>query len=279
MKFIKYHGLGNDFLVFARGLDGARSLTPEEVVAVCDRRFGVGADGVILARPSEVAALRMELVNSDGTTPEMCGNGIRCLVAYAVDELGFAENPLEVETLAGVLACAWRRGEDGRMASVRVSMGRPVFERALIPVAGEGDALALEVSTPERTFVGTGVGTGNPHYVLFGDARRETASHYGPLLERHPTFPRGTNVEFAEVLAPDHIRLTVWERGCGLTMACGTGATATVAAAVRHGLVRADAPVRVSLPGGDLAITVSAALDAAIMEGPAREVFRGRIHI
>jgi diaminopimelate epimerase len=277
VEFIKYHGLGNDFLVFERGLDGVRSLTPAEVVAVCDRRFGVGADGVVFARPSDTAALRMELTNSDGSTPEMCGNGLRCLVAYAVDHLGFDANPLPVETLAGVLDCAWSKDPSGHVDTVRVAMGRPTFERAQIPVAGEGDALSLEVATPSRTFVGTGVGTGNPHYVIFGDARRETAETFGPAVERHPLFPRGTNVEFAEVLTPDHIRLTVWERGCGLTMACGTGATATVAAAVRLGHVSPDQPIRVSLPGGDLAITVSAALDAATMEGPAREVFRGRI--
>ncbi|MEZ4268044.1 MAG: diaminopimelate epimerase [Myxococcota bacterium] len=279
MEFIKYHGLGNDFLVFEHGLEGARSLTADEVVAICDRRFGVGADGTVFARPSAVAALRMELLNSDGSTPEMCGNGIRCLVAYAVDHLGFDANPLAVETPAGVLDCAWTREASGRVDTVRVSMGRPTFDRAKIPVAGEGDALELEVSTPARSFVGTGVGTGNPHYVIFGDARRETAETFGPALERHPIFPRGTNVEFAEVVAPDHIRLTVWERGCGLTMACGTGATATVVAAVRAGHVHADRPVRVTLPGGDLAITVTAALDAAFMEGPAREVFRGRIDL
>ncbi len=279
MEFIKYHGLGNDFLVFERGLEGARSLTRAEVVAVCDRRLGVGADGVVFARPSETAALRMELINSDGSTPEMCGNGIRCLVAYAVDHLGLTANPLPVETLAGVLDCAWSKDGSGRVDTVRVAMGRPTFDRAQIPIEGDGDALALEVRTPSRTFVGTGVGTGNPHYVIFGDARRETAETFGPALERHRLFPRGTNVEFAEIQAPDHILLTVWERGCGLTMACGTGATATVAAAVRHGHVPADQPIRVTLPGGDLTITVSAALDAATMEGPAREVFRGRIDL
>ncbi len=279
MEFIKYHGLGNDFLLFEGGLEGARSLTVDEVVSVCDRRFGVGADGVAFVRPSAVARVRMELINSDGSTPEMCGNGIRCLVAYAVDHLGIVDNPLSVETLAGVLDCAWTAGADGTVDRVRVAMGRPTFQRSEIPVAGDGDAIALTVSAGGREFAGTGVGTGNPHFVIFGDASHETAAAYGPLLERHPVFLRGANIEFAEVLDREHVQLTVWERGCGLTLACGTGATATVAAAVRHALVDADRPVRVSLPGGDLRITVSAALDAAFMEGPAREVFRGQIDL
>ncbi|MFO0744876.1 MAG: diaminopimelate epimerase [Myxococcota bacterium] len=274
MRFVKYHGLGNDFIVL---LDRALIASADLARALCARGFGIGADGVMVAAPARMAGadLAMDLVNSDGSLPEMCGNGIRCFVKYAVDRLGHRQNPLRVETPAGLRACAWTADADGRVATVTVEMGPARF-----------DADELVVDLGDRAFVGTSLNTGNPHYVVFGAsqaaaadgpplAARELALRYGPRLEVHPAFPEKANIEMADVAGPDHLRVTVWERGCGLTWACGTGATATAAAAARRGLAPTGRPVRVSLPGGDLAITIAPDFSASWMEGPATEVFEG----
>lgn len=280
--FIKYHGLGNDFVLLQGGLSGRPDPDTAEVMALCDRGKGVGADGVMLARPGGEADLAMTLINRDGSVPEMCGNGLRCLVKHAVDDLGLTANPMQVATLAGVLACRWSTGPDGTVDRVEVAMGAPTFERRVIPMAGEGAALEVEVhaslpSGDERTWIATGVGTGNPHMVVFGDSAVETARQWGPVLTTHPMWPQGTNVEFTEVLSATHLRVTVWERGCGLTAACGTGATAAAAAAVKLGRCPADTPIVVSLPGGDLVIRVAADFHEAWMTGPAVEVYRGTL--
>jgi diaminopimelate epimerase len=275
--FIKYHGLGNDFVLLDGGLTG-RSEPPAAVLrAICGRGTGVGADGVMLARSSARADLAMTLINSDGTVPEMCGNGLRCLVKHAVDDLGFTVNPLRVETGAGVLACSWRRGADGTVDRVEVAMGPPTFARDQVPVTGQGDALDMLVQADGRTWRATGVGTGNPHMVIFGDASVELATTWGPVLTSHPMWPQGTNVEFTQLLSPTHLKVTVWERGCGLTQACGTGATAAAAAAVRLGHSPSDTPIKVTLPGGDLTIRVAADFHDAWMDGPAVEVYRGQL--
>ncbi|PIE17263.1 MAG: diaminopimelate epimerase [Proteobacteria bacterium] len=278
VRFIKYHGLGNDFVVLEA--DGGREqalMTPDRARRICRRGFGVGADGLMVAAPAIAGGhLRMWLLNSDGSTPQMCGNGIRCFVKYAVEVLGYADNPLHVETPGGIKACAWRRGDDGLITSVRVDMGAPCFERRAVPVAGgEGEALNVLVEAGGRTFDATGVNTGNPHMVIFGDADRRLAETLGPELTAHPMWPEGANVEFAELRAPDAIAVSVWERGCGLTEACGTGATATAAAAVRLGLAEAGRPITVTLPGGSLEITIEQGLRTAWMEGPAVEAYRG----
>lgn len=275
--FIKYHGLGNDFVLLDGGLSGRSEPTTAQVIAICDRRTGVGADGVMWARPSAVADLKMILINSDGTVPEMCGNGLRCLVKHAVDDLDFTANPLRVETGAGVLACHWRRDSQDRVDRVEVAMGAPTFTRERIPMTGQGEALDVSVEVPGRSLHATGVGTGNPHMVIFGDASIASATTWGPALTDHPMWPQGTNVEFTEVLSPTHLKVTVWERGCGLTQACGTGATAAAAAAVKLGHSPSATPISVSLPGGDLTIRVAADFHEAWMDGPAVEVYRGQL--
>jgi diaminopimelate epimerase len=275
--FIKYHGLGNDFAIFAGGMGGAPPLTAAEARALCRRGAGVGADGVALARPSARAAVAMELTNSDGSLPEMCGNGLRCFVKYAVEELGLSDNPLLVETPGGLKPCWWTAGGDGKVTRVKVDMGAPTFARAAVPMTGTGDALEVDVPCGDRTFVATGVNTGNPHMVIFGDASLGTAKRWGPALTAHPMWPEGANVEFAALRADGAIDLTVFERGCGLTQACGTGATATAAAAIRLGRRAFDQPILVHLPGGELEITVAADFRTAWMEGPAVEVYRASI--
>jgi diaminopimelate epimerase len=315
-NFIKYHGLGNDFVVLSPGPAAEALLAPDQARALCRRGFGVGADGVMTAGEATGAHLAMRLVNSDGSIPEMCGNGIRCFVKYAVDELGRRENPLLVATPGGIKPCHWHRGADGTVATVEVDMGAPSFERARVPMRGDGEAIDVEVPCDDRMFVATGVNTGNPHMVIFGSmappsdplrvgqaalagrdtassrpghsgprdparrpgsAERDLARTWGPRLTDHPLWTQGANVEFATALAPDHLQVAVWERGCGLTEACGTGATATAAAAVRHGLAPFGAPITVSLPGGDLAITIEPGFRTAWMAGPAVEVYRGAL--
>jgi len=279
VRFVKYHGLGNDFIVLLR--DAAP--TPDEARRLCARGFSIGADGVMVAGQPRLAEadVAMDLVNSDGSYPEMCGNGIRCLVKHAVDHLGHTANPLRVETPAGIRACAWTLGPDGKVASVRVEMGPARFALEDVPVSGESatelDGGELVVRLDGRPIRGTPVNTGNPHFVIFGSSARERALDIGPRLELHAAFPERANIELAEVVGDAHLRVTVWERGCGLTWACGTGATATAAAAIRRGLMPAGQPIRVTLPGGDLLITVAPDFQAAWMEGPASEAFRGVI--
>jgi diaminopimelate epimerase len=284
MEFVKYHGLGNDFVILLSPDGGLHdpAISPERARALCERGFGVGADGVMWAAPPTVpdASLRMALINSDGSLPEMCGNGLRCLVKFAVDALGYRDNPLRIETRAGVLSSAWEAAE-GSVSRVTVAMSRPTFTPAAIPVSTSyvevaGDArIALELAG--RRIEGVAVNTGNPHFVIFGDSSQGRALTDGPPLERHPAFPLRANIEFAEVLDRRHLRVTVWERGCGLTLACGTGATAATAAAVRLGSCEADTPIRVDLPGGTLEITIASDFSAASMTGPATRVFRGVI--
>ena len=274
MEFIKYHGLGNDFILLKGGLDDRPSPTTDEVHRLCHRRRGIGADGVLLARPSAEGALRMEIINSDGSVPEMCGNGIRCLVKYAVEVVGLKANPLVVETAAGLLDCAWTEAE-GKVQSVQVAMGGPDFHRSAVSLKGEGEAIDVPVTLGEDVFTAVGVSMGNPHMVLFTSSPMEDALQYGAALSSHPQWSAGANVEFVALRSETHLDVVVWERGCGMTQACGTGGTAAAAAAVRKGHCPGDRPLRVTLPGGELTIIVAADFHQSWMEGPAEEVLRG----
>jgi diaminopimelate epimerase len=276
-EFIKYHGLGNDFVIFLGGMANCDSFSTEQASAICARGHGMGADGVALARPSDTADVRMELINSDGSIPEMCGNGLRCFVKYAVDELQMKQNPMAVETNGGVRLCHWNTDHTGNVSSVRVDMGEAFWERSQVPMTGQGSSLGVTVEADGRSFLANGLNTGNPHMVIFGDADRDLAAQYGSLLTHHPMWPLGANVEFAKVHSSTHIQVSVWERGCGLTEACGTGATATVCAAVKLGKCAFNTPITVELPGGELTITVEDDFTRAWMEGPAVEVYRGRL--
>lgn len=277
MRFIKYHGLGNDFVVSLDTTD-EQAPSPAFAQAVCARGAGAGADGLMWMGGGDADAdVAMRLLNSDGSTPEMCGNGIRCLVKYAVDVAEVRQNPLRVRTNGGVRVCEWEADTDGRVARVKVDMGPPSFDRARIPMTGDGAAENVTLEVDGETLVVTGVNTGNPHMVCFGDSSLATAKRLGPILTHHPQWPEGANVEFATQRSPTHFDATVWERGCGLTQACGTGATAVVAAAVRLGMAAFDTPITVSLPGGDLVITIERDFATAWMDGPAVEVYRGTL--
>jgi diaminopimelate epimerase len=271
--FVKLHGLGNDFVVMDRRAQGA-PVTPEDGIALCDRHRGIGADGVLSIVPSGVAPIGMHVTNSDGSLAEMCGNGLRCVVRYAVDRGLLPKAGGPIETGRGVLQCFVE--SDGQ---IRIDMGAPVLEPARVPVNLAGVRI---VDTPfdvaGESLRMTAVSMGNPHAVMFVDGERsleDWATKVGPLVEHHPLFPRRTNAEFARLVEPDLIKLVVWERGSGLTQACGTGACATVVAAALTGRVPAGRLVRVQLPGGELRIRVESDLSRVWMTGPAVEVFSG----
>lgn len=280
MNFIKYHGIGNDFIILVADpppFDARPALSPAMAIALCDRRGGLGADGLVAIRASTVADLKMELRNSDGTVPEMCGNGLRCVVKYAVDELGLRANPLAVETGAGVLGCEWSTAPSGAVEQVRVHMGPLRFVHPSLPAVADQGLATARVRCGAETLEAHGVNTGNPHMVVFHDDPAAMARAWGPTLTHHTGWAEGTNVEFVRVLGPSRLEVHVWERGCGLTRACGTGATAAAAIAVQLGRCPAHSPIGVTLPGGDLEITIAADISTAWMKGSAAELTRGVI--
>ncbi len=278
LQFSKYQGLGNDFLLLdGRSLEDpedAFGLTPERVRRLCDRRFGVGGDGVILALPPrEGGELRMRIFNADGTEPEMCGNGIRCLARFLADSDGdVAPRHWEVETLAGRIVPAL--AEDGR---IRVDMGAPFLTPETIPTALSVGEEGLPVGLLEvlgQPLAVAAAGMGNPHAVVpVDDVAAIDLETLGAALEVHEAFPARTNVHFVEVIAPNHLVMRVWERGAGPTLACGTGACATLVAC--HLLGLADRQARLDLPGGPLEIHWDEASGHVFMTGPAEAVFDG----
>ncbi len=285
MRFAKYHGLGNDFLVV-----DLRSATPElaelaqdpkHVIALCDRQFGVGGDGVLAVLPplTPGADARMRVLNSDGSEAEMCGNGIRCVAKELFDRGGVAKAEILIDTGAGPLACAIEA--DGNVTrSVTVKMGGPRLTRAEIPTTGPAGERYVDQPFAVTGLPMTCVSMGNPHAITFVASRDEAwqlAKTIGPTVETHAQFPRRTNVEFAHARSRDEIDLVVWERGCGITLACGTGACATTVAAVLTGRADDNTPVRVNLPGGTLEITVLPGFANVLMKGPAVHVFDGDV--
>jgi len=284
MRFGKYHGLGNDFLVVdlrtGDPSEAARVQEPERAIALCDRQFGVGGDGVLAILPSQIADVRMRVLNSDGSEAEMCGNGIRCVAKHLYDNDPAKAKLIRIETGAGVLACEIEAGGD-RATHVSVRMGAPRLTRGEVPVTGPAEERCIDQPL-ENVGKFTCVSTGNPHAVTFVESRLiawQKARELGPMLEHHAWFPRRANIEFAHAKSRTEIDLVVWERGCGLTLACGTGACATTVAAILTGRAELDTPVRVNLPGGTLEITVLRDFADVIMKGPALHVFDGELAV
>ena len=279
--FAKYHGLGNDFLVVdLRGNpaseDAIAIQDPAVVRALCDRQFGVGGDGVLALLPAESSDARMRVLNADGSEAEMCGNGLRCVVKYLRERGGVARDRITIDTGAGALACEAHGGD--HVDSVTVDMGAPRMTRGEIPMTGPADERCLEVQLREWRV--TAVSMGNPHAVIFverDDDLRSLAARVGPVIEVHPWFPRRTNVELARVRSPQSIELVVWERGVGITLACGTGACATVVAACATGRAKLGDEIAVELPGGTLSIRVTPDQRSVFMRGPAVHVFDGTV--
>ncbi|ADG06127.1 diaminopimelate epimerase [Kyrpidia tusciae] len=273
MKFVKMHGLGNDFIV----VEGhALPLDPGALARNwCDRHFGIGADGLVFVLPSDRADVQMRIFNADGSEAEQCGNAVRCVGKYAFERGLVRRRDLVVETLAGVQRIVLG-GNGSRVEEVTVDMGEPILEPGRIPVAlAEGGTPSGRVEAAGREWAFTAVSMGNPHAVIFVDDVEGTdVRGVGSEVETNRLFPNRVNVEFVETLDPGEIRVRVWERGCGETLACGTGACAAVVAGALEG--RSGRKVRVHLPGGTLKIEW--AEDGRVyMTGPAVEVFRGEI--
>jgi diaminopimelate epimerase len=278
LRIWKYHGTGNDF-VLLEDLEGDHPLSARLAVALCDRHLGVGADGVIRitrAEPASGAELFMDHRNADGSVAEMCGNGIRCLAALVFERGHRARTELDVDTRAGVKHLSLDVRE-GVVRTVTVGMGPARLARRDIPMIG-GDPdepfLTEPFEVEDRTFKATAVSMGNPHLVLFveEDPAGVDVHRFGPAVEHDARFPNGTNVEFVAADG-DGLRVRVWERGVGETMACGTGACAALVAANEAGLVPARAPVR--SPGGELVIDRTQ--DQVFLTGPAERVFEGAL--
>jgi diaminopimelate epimerase len=275
ITFTKMHGLGNDFILI-----DCRHVTlnnlPELSKTLCHRRFGVGADQMLLLLASQEADFMMRVFNADGGEVEMCGNGIRCLAKYIWDRNLSAKKILSVETPGGII----RPEKAGDL--VKVDMGEPVFEPEKIPVMqreinNSSRIIDYPLRIEDREFKITCVSMGNPHAVIFVEnLSKFPIPYYGSLIENHPLFPKKTNVEFIEVFTPKEISMRVWERGSGETMACGTGASAAVVASNIKGLTEKE--VTVHLLGGDLFIEW-AGTNHVYMTGPAAEVFEGIINI
>ena len=272
MDFSKYEATANDFIM-VDCTSGELHLSPEKVRALCDRRRGVGADGIIVMLPSEHADLAMRIFNADGTEAQMCGNGVRALLLYARDRRAIAGSRATIETVAGIKAVHEVPGGDG-IRLFTVDMGAPAWMRPDVPMAGEGEAIDVTVDLADGTVLtATCVSMGNPHCVVFVDeVSRFPVERFGPLVENHPLFPEKTNVEFARAIKDSYLEVRVWERGVGETMACGTGACASVVAASLTGRTGKRATVRLS--GGDLVVDWME--DGVRLTGPARRVFEGK---
>lgn len=275
LDFAKLHGTGNDFiLIDARSLDRDWAALAR---AMCDRHFGVGADGLILAAPSTRAPVRMRIFNADGSEAEMSGNGMRCLVKFAVDG-GIVDAPgdtLDVETGAGIMSVRVTR-TGGRVTSVREGMGAPRLDPREIPVSIDAPPPLkdVELQVAGQVIKITPVSMGNPHAILFqrGAVAEYPLHQVGPLVERHPLFPNRTNFEVVRMLEPGRAEMRVWERGVGETLSCGSGASAVMVAARLHGL--ADGALELSVPGGVLELEWDGEGEV-ILTGPVEEVFRG----
>lgn len=277
MRFTKMQGCGNDYVY----VDGnAERISPEKkpelVRRLSDRHFGIGSDGVIFINPSDQADFEMEMYNADGTRAEMCGNGIRCVGKFVYDK-GLTDKTDITVISAGKIKYLTLFVNEGKVETVKVNMGAPELTAALVPVLCDGEqAIDEPITVQGRTYKMTCVSMGNPHAVVFMDDVENLAiEEIGPYFESHERFPKRTNTEFVNVIDRNTVRMRVWERGTGETLACGTGACATVVACVLNGLT--EETVKVKLLGGDLTVTWDREADLIYMTGPAVTVFEGII--
>jgi diaminopimelate epimerase len=268
INFTKLHGNGNDFILIDEYNEKIIEDSKKAAFALkyCDRRFGIGADGVLYLGRSEKADIRMQIYNSDGTEAEMCGNGVRCLVRYGLDE-GYIEEKASVETRAGVLTISSRIEEK---TWITVNMGKPQFERAKIPANGAGEFIDVAMQGYKVSAVNTGV----PHAVIFEDSLDAQCMLAAPKIRYDPIFPKGANVNFVQLISKNEITIRTYERGVeGETLSCGTGSVAC--AVLGHRLGKTGKEVKVNTKGGELRITI--AQDAVYMEGTAERVFEGQV--
>jgi len=279
IDFVKMHGLGNDFILIdcLSKPVGDSSFLSYLAKRLCNRNFGIGADGLILILPSSKADLRMRIFNYDSSEAQMCGNGIRCFAKYAYENKLVSKNKFTVETLAGIIIPELTI-TNNKILGVKVNMGTPKLRRREIPMNGKNTLTVVNETlkiNPEQTFKITCVSMGNPHCITFvNDVQSISVDEIGPKIENHPLFPEKINVEFIQVLNKQEINFRVWERGVGETLACGTGACAALVAAVLN--KKTDREATIHLPGG--ALNIQWADDRHVyMTGPAELVFRGEM--
>ncbi len=273
MNFWKMHGLGNDYVVIDNRDEKIGSAEAAKLAKkLCERRFSIGADGLLLVSGSAVADAKMRIFNADGSEAEMCGNGIRCFAKYCYENNIATKNEFTVETLAGVKR-VWLTIENGIVKLVKVDMGKPNWNRSALPMVGEGTCISEDLEVDEENYKVTCLSIGNPHCIIFVENVDEFPVQYvGPLVENHEAFPKRTNVGFVQVLNKNELKVRVWERGCGETLACGTGACAAAAAANQLGKI--SNKVTVHVLGGDLRVDVAETL---FLSGPAEKVFEGKL--
>jgi diaminopimelate epimerase len=277
IEFTKYHGLGNDFILIDNRSSSDPVVTPEMAVKLCDRHFGIGANGVIFALPGQDDTdYTMRIFNSDGSEPEMCGNGIRCLARFIAELEGKSDQTVEyrIHTLAGIMKPQLR--PDGQ---VTVDMGLPRLLAGEIPTTlapSDQKVIDLPLSVAGQSWQVTCVSMGNPHCITFvEDVAAISLENIGPQFEHHSAFPQRTNTEFIQVVRKDYLKMRVWERGAGITLACGTGACASLVAGVLTG--KCDRKATIELPGGPLEIEWSELDQRVYMTGPAEKVFVGSV--
>ena len=273
IRFTKMHGAGNDY-IYLNGMDNCPDNLGALSIAMSDRHKGVGSDGLVVIMPSEVADFRMRMFNADGSEGEMCGNASRCIGKYVYEKGLSKKRYITLETLAGIKSLSLYVNSDNKVESVTVDMGEPVLDPSRIPVAYDRDVVKTPISTHFGIFEITAVSMGNPHGVVFVKSLSDTDVHgIGRELEVNPLFPNKANIEFAQIIKRDEIIMRVWERGSGETMACGTGACATLVAAVIVG--SCDRKATIHLLGGDLSIEWNEQNNHVYMTGPAETVFEG----
>lgn len=274
IRFTKMQGAGNDYVYvncFSQQIEN-----PAEMAKwVSDRHFGIGSDGLVLIMPSETCDFRMRMFNADGSEAEMCGNATRCVGKYVYDNKLTTKTAFSLETKAGVKQLTLFVGEDALVNWVTVDMDRPILAATQIPVISENAQVIDEpIEVDGETYHITAVSMGNPHAVLFvDDVDRLDLEKIGPKFENHPRFPKRTNTEFTQVISPDLIKMRVWERGAGETLACGTGACATLVACVLNH--KTNRKAKLQLVGGELEIEWCEKTDTILMSGPAATVFEG----
>lgn len=279
MKFTKMHGCGNDY-VYVNCFEEKIEDESKTAIFVSDRHFGIGGDGMILIKPSNIADFEMCMYNADGSRGAMCGNGVRCVAKYVYDNKLTDKKLISIESM-GAIKNIKVETENDKVVSAKVDMGAPILNAKEVPVKSENEkVIGKEITVLDRKFNMTCVSMGNPHAVMFIDESPKDfpLEKYGPLFENNEIFPDRTNAEFAKVLDRKNIEMRVWERGSAETLACGTGSCATVVAAILNGYV--DNDVTVHLLGGDLDISWSGnEKDSVFMTGPATTVFSGEIDI
>jgi diaminopimelate epimerase len=294
MKFTKMHGIGNDY-VYVNCFEEKIDDIPKLAIAVSERHFGIGSDGLILVCPSDVADVRMDMYNLDGSRGEMCGNGIRCVGKFAYDKGIVDKTNITVETLAGIKKLDMQLNDEGKVGSVTVDMGAPILEFEKVPAVlqegqtpdeATGALINVPITVNGQEYRSTAVSMGNPHNVIFIGMSEDCPfsgcslkdidlEAIGPDFENHPMFPNRVNTEFVNIVDRTHVEMRVWERGSGETLACGTGACAVTVACILNGLTEDE--ITVSLLGGDLRIRWDREENIVYMTGPATTVFDGVI--